>query len=81
MRRGFLATLPHMNTMRAACAVLGAAFLPAAALAGETAPGPVPANVVAVYDGDTLTVDAHPWPGITPRVAVRVAVQCQIAHN
>ncbi len=52
-------------------AILGLAFvLPA--LAGETIPGPVPADVVSVYDGDTLTVDAHPWPSVTIRTAVRV---------
>ncbi len=31
------------------------------ALAGEIIPGPVTADVVSVYDGDTPTVDAHPW--------------------
>ena len=24
------------------------------------------------YDGDTLTVDAEPWPGLTARTSVRV---------
>ncbi len=43
------------------------------ALAGEIIPGPVTADVVSVYDGDTLTVDAHPWPQITVRTSVRVA--------
>ena len=28
--------------------------------------------MVNVYDGDTLTVDAHPWPQITLRVSVRL---------
>lgn len=32
----------------------------------------VPADVVSVYDGDTMTVDAHPWPGMTIRTAVRL---------
>lgn len=32
----------------------------------------VPADVVSVYDGDTMTVDAHPWPGLTIRTAVRL---------
>lgn len=32
----------------------------------------MPADVVSVYDGDTMTVDAHPWPGMTIRVAVRL---------
>ncbi len=42
------------------------------ALAGEINPGPIAADVVRVYDGDTLTVDAHPWPHITVRTSVRV---------
>lgn len=33
----------------------------------------VPADVVDVYDGDTLTVDAYPWPGMIIRTKVRVA--------
>jgi micrococcal nuclease len=32
----------------------------------------VPATVVKIYDGDTLTVDARPWPGNTIRTSVRV---------
>lgn len=32
----------------------------------------VPAKVVSVYDGDTFTADAQPWPGITIRVTVRL---------
>ena len=27
---------------------------------------------MSVYDGDTLTVDAMPWPGVTIRTSVRV---------
>ncbi len=46
---------------------------PAIALAGEIISGPVRADVVSVYDGDTLTVDAHPWPQITVRTSVRVS--------
>lgn len=32
----------------------------------------VNADVVRVYDGDTIIVDAHPWPGMTIRIHVRV---------
>lgn len=32
----------------------------------------VPAEVVRVYDGDTFTADARPWPGVTIRVSVRL---------
>ncbi len=42
------------------------------ALAGETIPGPVTGAVISVYDGDTLTVDASPWPGLTVRTSVRI---------
>ena len=31
----------------------------------------VPATVVSVYDGDTITVDAHPWPNMIIRTRVR----------
>ncbi|MCY0092800.1 thermonuclease family protein [Hoeflea ulvae] len=35
-------------------------------------PGPVLAQVIRVIDGDTLEVDAHPWPGHAVRVSVRL---------
>lgn len=35
-------------------------------------PGPVPATVVRVIDGDTVEADAHVWPGHTVRVSVRL---------
>jgi micrococcal nuclease len=34
--------------------------------------GPVLARIVRVIDGDTLLVDAHPWPGHAVRVSVRL---------
>ncbi len=45
----------------------------AAAVGADAIPGPGNARVVSVYDGDTLTVDAAPWPGLTARTKVRVA--------
>ncbi|MEQ8480793.1 MAG: thermonuclease family protein [Hoeflea sp.] len=38
----------------------------------QTVPGPVAARVIRVIDGDTLLVDAHPWPGQAVRVSVRL---------
>lgn len=46
--------------------------LPLTAVAAEVTPGPVPASVVSVYDRDTLTVKAEPWPGIIVDTCVRV---------
>lgn len=34
--------------------------------------GPVAARVVRIIDGDTLEVEAHPWPGHAVRVSVRL---------
>ncbi len=63
----------HVPAMsRAALLALVLTVAPAVALAGEIIPGPVTADVVSVYDGDTLTMDAHPWPQITVRTSVRV---------
>ena len=56
--------------MRYLIAVLLA--LPATVQAADAIPGPIVAAVVRVYDGDTLTVNAFPWPGMTIRTAVRV---------
>ena len=49
-----------------------AGVLIAPAHASEITPGPVPCDVVSVYDGDTLKAACHPWPGVTIRVSVRV---------
>ncbi len=49
------------------------ALVPVAAAAAEIIPGPINARVVSVYDGDTMTVDAEPWPGLTARTSVRLA--------
>ena len=59
--------------VHAAILALALILTPAVALAGEVIPDPIAADVVSVYDGDTLTVDAHPWPQVTIRTAVRVS--------
>jgi len=34
--------------------------------------GPISAKVIKVYDGDTFTVEAYPWPGLEAKASVRV---------
>ncbi len=46
----------------ARAAILALVLVPAVALAGEIIPRPIAADVVRVYNGDILTVDAHPRP-------------------
>jgi micrococcal nuclease len=55
-----------------AAALLFSAACAFAASPADRVPGPVDADVVSVYDGDTFTVDAHTWPGQWVRTAVRV---------
>ncbi len=45
---------------------------PVCSLAVPAITGPISAKVVKVYDGDTFTVKAYPWPGITAKASVRV---------
>ena len=62
----------YSDMPRLATVVLVVLAFAAVATAGEVIPGPIHAEVVSVYDGDTITVDAHPWPGVTIRTGVRV---------
>lgn len=62
--------------MHASCSRLVALFLLAswsAAQAEETLPGPIPATVERIIDGDTLDVVARIWPGLETRARVRLA--------
>jgi len=45
---------------------------PATAGTASTITGPVAAKVVKVYEGDTFTVEAYPWPGLEAKASVRV---------
>ncbi len=47
-------------------------LIPLSAWAEPIFTGPVAAKVIKVYDGDTFTVEAYPWPGITANTSVRV---------
>jgi endonuclease YncB( thermonuclease family) len=62
-----------MIAHRAAAALLAILAVGSAGAADlATARFPTPATLVSVYDGDTLTVDAHPWPGVTIRARIRL---------
>ncbi len=54
--------------------ILSACFIlaPATAWGDLAITGPVAAKVVKVYDGDTFTVEAYPWPGLEAKTSVRV---------
>lgn len=55
-----------------ACTLYANGHASAAENAWRTVAGPVLARIVKVIDGDTLLVDAHPWPGHAVRVSVRL---------
>ena len=54
--------------------LLTACFLlaPVTAWADPAITGPISAKVIKVYDGDTFTVEAYPWPGLEAKASVRV---------
>lgn len=56
-----------------ALAALLLGLLPPPLAAGERLPGPVPARVLAVIDGDTLVVKARIWLGQAVETRVRLA--------
>jgi len=47
-------------------------LLPVTAWTDPAIPGPVSAKVLSVYDGDTFTVEAYPWPGLEAKASVRI---------
>ena len=65
-----IAFMGHFPTFLIVLFSLLAASAPRAA---ETLPGPVPADIVAVVDGDTLSVRAHIWLGQEVATLVRLA--------
>ena len=66
-RRPLTATLSGCATSSPPCS-----RCPAPPTPPTPSPGPIVATVISVYDDDTLTVNAYPWPGMTIRTAVRV---------
>ena len=54
--------------------ILSACFLlaPVTTWADPAITGPVSAKVIKVYDGDTFTVEAYPWPGLQAKAEVQV---------
>jgi len=61
-----------MLASRLHLAVLMLVALSPAAHAGEVLPGPMPAKIVSVYNGDTITVRAHIWLGQDVETKVRL---------
>jgi len=47
-------------------------LVPSVSFADPAIVGPVSAKVIKVYDGDTFTVEAYPWPGLEAKASVRV---------
>lgn len=54
------------------CILFSAGPVPASSEAVDQIPGPVMAHVVRVIDGDTIVVDAFPWPAHSLRISVRL---------
>lgn len=66
MFRAFLLVSAAVVTLASLPAAAGEALLP------REVAGPVTARIVRVVDGDTLLVDAEPWPQQSIRVYVRL---------
>ena len=58
--------------MRYSLIALILTLIPLSTWAGPTITGPISAKVIKVYDGDTFTVEAYPWPGLEAKASVRV---------
>ena len=61
----------RFRSVAAFCAAV-VVLAPIASVARESLPGPVPAEVVEVIDGDTLKVRAHIWLGQAVETSVRL---------
>lgn len=65
--------MSHSLGFRPAAAALAAFLAGPAVSGGDVLPGPVPAEVVGVVDGDTIDVRARIWLGQEVRTRVRIA--------
>ncbi|MCH7500001.1 MAG: thermonuclease family protein [Nitrospinae bacterium] len=65
-------TIPGMNGITALTLSAWFVLLASPAWSDPAITGPVAAKVIKVYDGDTFTVEAYPWPGITAKASIRV---------
>lgn len=65
--------LARTGTVMAGCVLATFVLIASASRAAETLPGPVPAEIVSVVDGDTLSVRAHIWLGQNVTTLVRLA--------
>ncbi len=58
--------------MRHILIVLALVLIPLSTWADPAITGPISAKVIKVYDGDTFTVEAYPWPGLEAKASVRI---------
>lgn len=61
------------DKVRIVAALAAALCFSGGVFAAEMIPGPVPAEVIRVHDGDTFSVRAHIWLGQRVEVSIRVA--------
>jgi len=54
----------RVSPMKTPLLLIIACIAPVPAWTDPAIIGPVAAKVVKVYDGDTFTVEAYPWPGL-----------------
>ena len=63
----------HRTTRLTSIVLLALFNLHRAAAGAEILPGPIPADVIGVIDGDTVKVRAHIWLGHTLLIDIRLA--------
>lgn len=61
-----------LRSLPSALLLLGLSISPPFAWGSQSLPGPVPASLIKVVDGDTLLVSAMPWPNHNVTTYVRL---------